>query len=597
MILTIWQEQDDEEPIRAASRPPSRGGSVQLEHSNQDFSIDAEQGLKTIPEDDDEILVEPTPPPIRQEASQRPVGVAKPRGPRPSRNGSVGALLGKLTRRVLHLFAFALHLVGKILGGAVRLARSPAALVTLASLTALLLWTFSSGLPSIPSMSPKRGPYMPLDTPIHGIQDLADHVRKLDKAVAGLSAQQERAIAQQENEAKVLSELSGRLSALDSRLLKELSRQLETESQSKQSTSNTVQGVKHDIEALNSALQRVQSEMKLVGDKANTVVSHVPDSEAREKLRLLEERVGTVEGGVKDAIEASKNAVKVGSGPFWKPGSKSTVSIKSTDGQDVGSLINHLVESAVSLHGKDGLARPDFAMHSNGAGVIPGTTSPVLELRPKGFTDRLFGVIRGDGYAVGRPPVVALHHEIHNGHCWPFAGSEGQLGVKLAAPVFIDEVTIDHAARETVLHESDLRSAPRDMEMWGLVEGSENLDKLREWRAERDGRRLAAEERGESISEDLLEPSYPRSLPGDAPYIRIAKFTYDVHASHNIQTFPILPEIKNLHLDYGVVALRILNNWGRNEFTCLYRVRVHGERLGAAEGPGLLTYEEMGLGS
>jgi len=40
--------------------------------------------------------------------------------------------------------------------------------------------------------------------------------------------------------------------------------------------------------------------------------------------------------------------------------------------------------------------------------------------------------------------------------------------------------------------------------------------------------------------------------------------------------------VKDLELDFGVVALVIKNNWGKDSYTCLYRFRVHGQRPGSS---------------
>ena len=265
-------------------------------------------------------------------------------------------------------------------------------------------------------------------------------------------------------------------------------------------------------------------------------------------------------------------------------GKTKAVTIKSSDGQDVTALINQLVDSAVLRTSKDTLARVDFALHSGGARIIPSLTSDTLEVRPSGLGNQIYGLFTGgNGYAIGRPPVTALHHEVHTGHCWPFAGSKGQLGVALAAPVHITDVTIDHVPKEVAM---DMRSAPRHMEVWGLVEGKDNIAKVHEWRERRDAERHAAEEAGQPVPPNLVDDVvYPRSLPKSPEYIRVANFTYDIHALEYIQTFPVREEIKELGIDFGVVVLLVRSNWGKDEFTCLYRLRVHGERIGEVPLP------------
>jgi SUN domain-containing protein 1/2 len=116
------------------------------------------------------------------------------------------------------------------------------------------------------------------------------------------------------------------------------------------------------------------------------------------------------------------------------------------------------------------------------------------------------------------------------------------------------------------------------MEVWGLVEGRDNLARVRKWREEK----ARVREEGGPQEE---EPEYPRTLPRSPPYIRLASFSYDVHSPHHIQTFPVLPEIRGLGVDIGVVVLMVKSNWGRADFTCLYRLRVHGEQMGENPPP------------
>ncbi|KAJ7505028.1 SUN domain-containing protein, partial [Mycena galericulata] len=146
-----------------------------------------------------------------------------------------------------------------------------------------------------------------------------------------------------------------------------------------------------------------------------------------------------------------------------------------------------------------------------------------------------------------RPPVTALHYDTHDGHCWPFAGSQGQLGIVLSAPVYIEDITIDHVAAAVAV--SRRTSAPRDMEVWAMVEGQDNM------------------------------------LSKFPEYIRIASFQYDIHSPNSIQTFPVDGEIRGLGIDFGVIVLMVKSNRGMGGYTCLYRVRVHGQRIDASASP------------
>ncbi|KAJ7247453.1 hypothetical protein C8J57DRAFT_960466, partial [Mycena rebaudengoi] len=109
------------------------------------------------------------------------------------------------------------------------------------------------------------------------------------------------------------------------------------------------------------------------------------------------------------------------------------------------------------------VARPDFALHSIGASVIPSLTSRTYTLRPSTPHGRTLAYFTGIGVLSGHPPITALHYNIHDGHCWPFARSQGQLGIVLAAPIYIEDITIDHVAAAVAVGRRT--SVLRDMEV------------------------------------------------------------------------------------------------------------------------------------
>ena len=342
--------------------------------------------------------------------------------------------------------------------------------------------------------------------------------------------------------------------------------------------SSELNGMKKEMEVLRAKLATSTSSPKNGGN----------DEEARNRLRHLEERLGEIEGEVKEALELGKKAVVPATSatpssgsyiPWWtkfspsKGSLPSDITLKSADGQDITALLDQMITTSVLTHlHKDVLSIPDYALFSAGARWIPSLTSPTLELRPPTLPSQLLAFVTGHGYALGRPPVTALHHDVQNGFCWPFPGSQGHLGVQLAAPVKVESVSVDHVPKEVAF---DVRSAPRDMEVWGLVEGEENVRKVKEWREMKEATRSSSSREAEEEEEE----EYPAILPRQPAYIRLANFAYDVDGPSHVQNFPVSDEIKEMGLDFGVVVLMVKSNWGRRDFTCLYRFRVHGSRL------------------
>lgn len=427
----------------------------------------------------------------------------------------------------------------------------------------------------LPSRSPSAPAYTPpsSNAPVD-FSEFSERFLKVESALSALSLDAALSRTQIDGDSKKLELLSSKIGTLENRFAEESSNHAALESTLQSSLAQSIRGFKQELAVLHAQWEERERQAKRQGDAAN-------DKEARAWLKSLEKRVDSMEGDVTELGKSTKTEVPSGAVPAWAKdlaAGKTAVTIKSADGKDVSGLIEKLVESAVVKASRDGIGRPDYAMYSAGGGIIPSLTSPTYEIRPDGFAGRVLGMFTGQGNVIGRPPVTILHHENHDGHCWPFAGSEGQVGVMLAFPTRITDVTIDHVSKDMG---TNLRSAPRHMEVWGLVEGEENLAKYKAWTAQREESRAMAQERGEEVEE--IEA--PESLPRGTPFMRIAKFTYNVHANKEIQTFPVSQEVKDLDMDFGVVVLAVKSNWGREELTCLYRFRVHGEPLGGAPEP------------
>ncbi|KAJ7274299.1 hypothetical protein B0H12DRAFT_1088047 [Mycena haematopus] len=552
----------DKQSAPRASAPPSRRSTQQPEqHPEQipDTSFeDAEVGLTSIPEGEEE------------DAAPKRRSRSRSRGPSTGsrRSFAPGAFIGTFFHAVFLLFGKVLGtLIDVILIRPARLAaRSP---IGPLFKYALIIGIVLLALRAVPDLGLRlpwgsNGVYTPPPAPAANIAEIAERLQRMETALSGLVLDSERTRTKLQEELRMNAELVGKLGSLETRVERESTRTHEAEAAVRDAAGLGIKGVKQELESLQALVQNIQG--------GGGVGAAGTDAEARAKLKALEDRVGSVEGGVRDALDASKKGVSssVGSA-WWSKSGKSGFTIKSTDGQDVTAVISELVNRAI---GKDD--RRDFALYSSGGQVIPSLTSPTYDVHASTIGGKIVEFVTGNGYAIGLPPITALHYDIHDGRCWPFAGSQGQLGVFLAAPVYIEDITIDHVAVEAALNSR--ASAPQDMEVWGLIEGADNTVKLKAWRAEKAQRRADGE-----IIED--EPERPKLIPKAVEYIRIASFRYDAHSSNNIQTFPVDQEIKALGIDFGVVTLVVKSNWGSPAFTCLYRFRVHGQRMGASATP------------
>lgn len=223
----------------------------------------------------------------------------------------------------------------------------------------------------------------------------------------------------------------------------------------------------------------------------------------------------------------------------------SQITLKTSKGEDVTSVVQELIDAALTKYSKDTIARPDFALFTAGGRVVPSITSDTLVLRSASRANKL---LFGSRDVEGRSPATALHPDNAVGECWPFKGNQGQLGVLLARRVIVTDVTVEHAAKELAL---DVSTAPKDIEVWAVIEGSEHQAKVADYHRSRD--------LGEVPSDRLL----------------LAEIVYDPDSASPIQTTPIPAEIIDLGIDVGIVIFKVTSNWGA-DLTCLYRVRVHG---------------------
>ncbi|WFD23399.1 hypothetical protein MEQU1_002088 [Malassezia equina] len=242
------------------------------------------------------------------------------------------------------------------------------------------------------------------------------------------------------------------------------------------------------------------------------------------------------------------------------------------DNTDVGH-VRQLIDAALAKFAADHIARPDFAQYSSGGRVVPSLTSPTHELqlpgrRIDGFTSMLSYLLplpmrsgAQDTHTLrGRMPVVALHHDTSPGMCWPFSGTHGQLGIQLVRRIRPTAITIDHVPASLALDKQ--ASAPRDMEVWGVADSPSDQEAISRWRLTPAARAWSEE---------------PSPVPPSPAHVFLGSFVYDA-AGPPIQTFPLSDAASAaLSTGFRVVQVNVLSNYGMRDYTCLYRVRVHGD--------------------
>ncbi|KAI1795834.1 hypothetical protein LXA43DRAFT_1090469 [Ganoderma leucocontextum] len=189
------------------------------------------------------------------------------------------------------------------------------------------------------------------------------------------------------------------------------------------------------------------------------------------------------------------------------------------------------------------VGRHDYALSANGGKVFLPLTTP--------HDDSLASV-------ASLPIDSILTDDVRLDGSWFFPGSHFQVGVSFATTIYPTHFTIDHAFLPDAAGSS---KAPRHIVVWGVVEGVSNKG------------------RATRVVADLdIGDVYNRTAPNlhqRENFLPLATIEYNIHGSSHVQTFPVYPHAVESNIDFGVIVLEVLDNWG-GEVTHLYRVRVHG---------------------
>ncbi|XP_045479556.1 SUN domain-containing protein 3-like [Harmonia axyridis] len=177
------------------------------------------------------------------------------------------------------------------------------------------------------------------------------------------------------------------------------------------------------------------------------------------------------------------------------------------------------IRNALHTYEADKVALFDYAASYAGGSVVS-----VLDTMPAPTKkiSQLLGFFR---LARDSSPDQIVNPSCLPGECFTFLGNTAKIIIKLGKPIIIGSISIEHSFLV-----EDLSSAPKEFQVSSLQDQTETSKEL------------------------------------------VGKFTYEVKNKQNLQTFEI-PHRSNKKTEY--LLLEILNNHGHNEFTSIYRFRVH----------------------
>lgn len=217
---------------------------------------------------------------------------------------------------------------------------------------------------------------------------------------------------------------------------------------------------------------------------------------------------------------------------------------------------------------------PDYANHLTGASVWPYLTSPSYE-RPGGDQISLSSSLWSRMFPAwsGRyvpHPVTAIMPTQDVGECWPFPGVHGTLAIRLSEKIYPTHITIEHAPKQLAL---DYTAAPKTVEFWVQIKNTTQRATV-----ESHALRLA-ELSGKKDATSRLMQTSPTAAVGysshGGDFVKLDTVEFDIN-SGGTQSFEMPVDMTHLGVAINIVAFVVKDNHGNEEFTCLYRAKVHG---------------------
>ncbi|KAM6231009.1 SUN domain-containing protein 3-like isoform 2-T2 [Spheniscus humboldti] len=194
--------------------------------------------------------------------------------------------------------------------------------------------------------------------------------------------------------------------------------------------------------------------------------------------------------------------------------------------------ILQLTQAALKKVLENYLRMPDWALEAIGATIDAERTSKSYD----GGQGKMTWWLSLFGFSSANPPETILQPRIAPGSCWAFQGSRGHVVIRLPEQIWPTAFTVWHIS-EAVSPSGEVSSAPKEFAVSGV---------------------------DEAAAETLL-----------------GTFTYDVH-KEIAQTFHVQKELPRT---FRYIKFQVQSNWGNPEYTCVYRVQVHGKTASHNDHP------------
>ncbi|KAF2197169.1 hypothetical protein GQ43DRAFT_475674 [Delitschia confertaspora ATCC 74209] len=205
----------------------------------------------------------------------------------------------------------------------------------------------------------------------------------------------------------------------------------------------------------------------------------------------------------------------------------------------------------------------NFFSPALGARVNPFLTSPTQSQGSSTFLSRMGRFILLPA-SPRRPPIAALEKWDEAGECWCAASSinrgSAQIAVDMPQKIAPKRITVEHIPKEGTLNPG---TAPKDMEVWAELKNPVEYQLVTQMM-------------------EHMSDSGCTSQPMGNGWVCLGKFSYNLHAPNHVQTFDLAFDLSAIDVGVTNTVVRVTENWG-GVYTCLYRIRMHGEIINGAQ--------------
>ena len=253
------------------------------------------------------------------------------------------------------------------------------------------------------------------------------------------------------------------------------------------------------------------------------------------KKKIVEETKQEIENlmsskvyDLKTSLVAEAEVVTVSSTNVTESSSRSGLDVKK------------IVREALTKYDADKTGLFDFALETAGGSILSTKCT-----EPYQVTTGVMSVWGIPFWWETNSPRTILQPGTSPGQCWAFRGSQGSVLVQLSSAIHITAVSIEHIS-SLLSPDGNIYSAPSHMSLSGVTEDREDFS-------------------------PLLNFTY--SASGDTVQVCPALINKIFKTFFLFQTFWLTgPSVERWRL----VELSVHNNHGHPDYTCLYRLRVHG---------------------